>query len=149
MPSRCLCQIPRSAARMGAAEFRRAFEENPHFHRTLPRFTLALLNLIAQAATCNRAHAIEERCVRWLLLTHDRVNGTNQFPLTQEFLATMLGARRASVSVAQAILQRTGLIRYTRGSITILDREGLEAATCPCYRIIRSEFDRLLSGSSG
>jgi Mn-dependent DtxR family transcriptional regulator len=77
-------------------------------------------------------------------MTHDRVNGDKHFPLTQEFLARMLGVRRASVSVAQAMLQRAGLIRYTRGTISVLDRAGLEAASCGCYRIIRADHDRLL-----
>lgn len=144
MPSHCLCQIPGFASRMDIEAFRSAQEENPVFRTLLLRFTLALLNLIAQGATCNRSHPIEERCARWLLLTHDRVNGTPHFPLTQEFLAQMLGVRRASVSVAQALLQRAGLIRYTRGAITVLDREGLEAASCSCYQVIRNEFDRLL-----
>ena len=92
---------------------------------------------------CVALHSIPERCSRWLLLTHDRV-GDREFPLTQEFLAQMLGVRRASVSVAAGALQHAGLISYARGRVTILDREGLENAACECYGIIHSEFERLL-----
>lgn len=144
MPTQCICQIPGAASRMGSGAFRDAQDANPVFRALLLRYTLALLNQVAQSASCNRAHSIDERCARWLLMTHDRVNGAKHFPLTQEFLAQMLGVRRASVSVAQAILQRAGLIRYTRGSISVLDREGLEAASCPCYGIIRTGYNRLL-----
>ena len=89
-------------------------------------------------------HAVNERCARWLLMTHDRVGLAEQFPMTQEFLATMLGVRRATVTVAAGLLQRAGFIRYTRGKITIVDREGLEAASCECYAAVREELDRLL-----
>ncbi|WP_207541144.1 Crp/Fnr family transcriptional regulator [Sabulicella rubraurantiaca] len=144
MPSMAFAQIPVTASRMEAGAFRAALGVNPSFHALLLRYTMALLNQVAQNAACNRAHPIEERCARWLLMTHDRVNGDRHFPLTQEFLAQMLGVRRASVSVAEAMLQKAGLIRYTRGTMTVLDREGLEAASCPCYGVLRAEFDRLL-----
>jgi CRP-like cAMP-binding protein len=98
----------------------------------------------AQSAACNRAHPIDQRCARWLLMTHDRV-GNDRFPLTQEFLAQMLGVRRQSVNTAASILQRAGYISYRRGMITVNDREGLESASCECYRIIRTEFDRLFA----
>jgi CRP-like cAMP-binding protein len=146
MPSRAIVQIPGSALRVSAEAFKGALRRNPAFHASLLRYTMALINQIAQNAACNRAHPIEERCARWLLMTHDRVNGSDHFPLTQDFLAQMLGVRRAGVSVAQAILQKAGLIRYTRGTIYILDRPGLEAASCVCYRIIRAEFDQLFPG---
>jgi len=144
MPTRCFTQIPGTASRMEAGAFREAQGANPTFRALLLRHTMALLNQIAQSAACNRAHPIEERCARWLLMTHDRVNGGKHFPLTQDLMAQMLGVRRASVSVAQAMLQKAGLIRYTRGTINVLDREGLEAASCPCYGIVRAEYDRLL-----
>ena len=144
MPSMAFAQIPVVASRMEAGAFRAALGANPAFHALLLRYTMALLNQTAQNAACNRAHPIEERCARWLLMTHDRVNRDRHFPLTQEFLVQMLGVRRASVSVAQAMLQKAGLIRYARGTISILDREGLEAAACPCYGVLRAEFDRLL-----
>lgn len=144
MPSMAFAQIPGAASRMEAGAFRAALDANPAFRALLLRYAMALLNQIAQSAACNRAHPIEERCARWLLMTHDRVNGDRSFTLTQEFLAQMLGVRRASVSVAEAMLQKAGLIRYTPSTMTILDREGLEAASCPCYGVIRAEFDRLL-----
>ena len=91
----------------------------------------------------NRRHEIVQRCSRWLLMTHDRVNG-DEFALTHEFLSKMLGVRRAGVSVAAGILQRARVIKYSRGRVTIIDREGLEGISCECYRIVREEFDRLL-----
>jgi CRP-like cAMP-binding protein len=97
---------------------------------------------MAQGLVCNRVHSIAQRCARWLL-THDRVD-VDQFPLTQEFLALMLGVHRAGVSVVAGKRQKAGLIRYSRGVITILDRVGLEAAACECYRIIEAEYRRLL-----
>jgi CRP-like cAMP-binding protein len=107
------------------------------------RDTLALFTQTAQAAFCNRTHPMTERCARWLLLTDDRVAGPD-FPLTHEFLAQMLGVRRATVSEAMAALQEAGLITYARGIVRIVDRPGLEAASCACYRIIRDEYRRLI-----
>src|SRR5262249_10911292 len=111
----------------------------------LYRYVGALIVQMAQSAACNRLHTIEKRAARWLLMTHDRVTA-DTFPLTQDFLAHMLGVRRAGVNVAAGILQRTGLIRYNRGIVTIVDRAGLEKASCGCYGIIRQEFDRLPGG---
>jgi CRP-like cAMP-binding protein len=110
----------------------------------LLRYSQPLMGQIAQGAGCNRLHPIEARCARWLLSTHDRVAG-DTFPLTQDFLALMLGVRRAGVSVAQHALQQDGLIGYSRGEITILDRAGLEGVSCECYGVIRERFDRLLA----
>lgn len=101
------------------------------------------MNQIAQTAACNRTHAIEERCTRWLLMTQNWVCA-DQFQLTQEFLAQMLGVRRPSVSIAAGILAKAGLISYVRGRMTIIDRKALEAAACDCYRIIAEEFRRLV-----
>ena len=109
----------------------------------LLRYTQALITQISQTAVCNRLHAIEQRLCRWLLLTRDRVP-TDQVQMTQEFLAHMLGVRREGVTVAAQHLQEAGLIRYSRGHITILDRPGLEATTCECYQVVRDEFTRLL-----
>jgi CRP-like cAMP-binding protein len=95
------------------------------------------------SAACNALHHLNERCARWLLATHDRVD-TDGFDLTHELLATMLGVTRPSVSSAAKTLQAAGLITYRRGSITVVDREGLEEASCPCYRLIRSEYSRLV-----
>jgi CRP-like cAMP-binding protein len=108
------------------------------------RYTQALMSQLSQTVACNRLHSVEERFCRWLLMCHDRV-GTDEFFLTQELLSQMLGVRRASVSVVAAILQKAGFIRYSRGRIQIRDRQGLEAASCECYRVVKEEFDRLLN----
>ena len=104
-------------------------------------YSQLLMGQIAQGSGCNRVHPIEGRCARWLLSTHDRVAG-DEFPLTQDFMALMLGVRRAGVSVAQHALQQDGLISYTRGQVTILDRAGLEEIACECYAVIRQRFER-------
>ena len=95
-------------------------------------------------AACNRLHPMEERCARWLLQTHDRVR-SDDVPMTHEFLSQMVEVRRATVTVAAGMLQQAGLIRYSRGVVTVLDRPGLEAASCECYRLIQTRFDRLLT----
>jgi CRP-like cAMP-binding protein len=138
-------QIQGAGLRMTAADLQRALPWTPVLHKLLLRYTMALLNQIAQGAACNRLHEVQERCARWLLQTHDRVDG-DSFPMTQEFLSQMLGVHRPTVSVAAAMLQKAGLIDYMRGQITVADRKGLEAASCSCYRIIREEYDRLLNG---
>ena len=107
------------------------------------RYALTLVTQIAQGSACNRLHPVEARCARWLLMTHDRVDG-DVFPLTHEFLAAMLGVTRPSVSIAAGMLAKAGLIRYMRGVIEVLDRTGLEAASCECYGIIAGEFQRLV-----
>jgi CRP-like cAMP-binding protein len=111
-------------------------------HDLLHRYTQAMMTFIGQNVACNRLHSADERTARWLAHTHDRVNA-DSFPITQEFLALMLGVRRATVSVSARILQRAGLIRYSRGRMTIVDREGLHAAACDCYGVIRRAFDQL------
>ena len=103
----------------------------------------AFFNQIAQSAACNHFHSLEQRCARWLLMTHDRM-GSDAFMLTQEFLAMMLGVQRTGVSTAAGALQRAGLIRYNRGNVTIQNRGGLERRSCECYGISKREFDRLL-----
>jgi CRP-like cAMP-binding protein len=143
MPGRCFSQIPGEALRMPADRFRDAVRRNGAFAAVLHRYVQALFNQVAQTAACNRVHPIEERCARWLLMTHDRA-GADRFPLTHEFLSQMLGVRRATVTVVAGMLQRAGLINYRRGVVTVADRPGLEAASCECYRFIRDEFDRLL-----
>ena len=144
-PSRTLVQVAGEMARLKADKFRELAEKSPGFRKFLNRYTLAFLAQVSQTATCNRAHTIDERCARWLLMTHDRVT-SETFNLTHEFLAFMLGVRRAGVTVAAGILQKAGLITYKRGNITVLDRNGLEAASCECYGIVRKEFERLLDG---
>ena len=143
MPSRAFGQVAGEALRIEAAAFRAEIKRNGPLVRVLNRYTQALFNQVAQTTACNRVHLLEQRCARWLLQTHDRV-GSDQFSLTQEFLAQMLGVRRPGVSAAAGLLQKAGLIRYARGRITVLDRSGLESASCECYRVIKREFDRLL-----
>jgi CRP-like cAMP-binding protein len=142
-PDTCFCQVPGQAARIEAGALKEALRASPALHGLLLRYTQALLSQIAQGAACNRMHPVEERCARWLLMTHDRVSA-DHFVLTQEFLGQMLGVRRPSVSVAASMLQKAGLIRYARGLVVVTDRAGLEAAACGCYGVIKSEYDRLL-----
>ena len=99
----------------------------------------ALHAQVAQTAACNGHHAVDERLARWLLMAHDRAEGA-EFPMTQEFMAMMLGVRRAGVSVAAAVLQRAGAIGYRHGHVTVLDRAGLEGASCECYGAVRRQF---------
>src|SRR5581483_1886258 len=118
-------QVPGSATRIRADRFRQVIADFPDVRDLLLRYTVALMGQMAQGAACNRSHPVDERCARWLLMTHDRVE-TDSFPLTQEFLAQMLGVRRPSVSIAAGMLQKSGLIQYVRGVITIVNRDGLE-----------------------
>jgi CRP-like cAMP-binding protein len=141
-PDEVICQVAGPAARMTSGHFRSAVERSPALHTQLHHYTLALMGQLTRTAGCNRVHPIEERCARWLLMTADRV-GANEFPLTQEFLAIMLGVRRPSVTVAAGLLQEAGLIRYRRGKITIVDRQRLEQAACEDYRLTRDIYKRL------
>jgi CRP-like cAMP-binding protein len=140
---RTLAQVPGPAVRMTANAFRAALGQDGDLATVLRRYTQALMAQMSQSIGCIPRHPIEERCARWLLRTHDLV-GADEFVLTQDFLSRMLGVRRASVTVAAGMLQQAGLIRYHRGRITILDREGLESASCECYRVIVSTSRRLL-----
>ncbi len=140
--SRLLIQVPGVAMRMESDRFREHVEEIAGLRALLGYYAIALFALVAQSAACNRMHPIVQRCARWLLMTHDRVDAA-VFPMTHNFLAEMLGVRRPSVSVAAEALQESGLIVYHRGRVTVLDRAGLEAASCECYRLVRERFDRL------
>lgn len=140
---RAIVQVPGEALMMKASTFKKLLKDAPKLQNVLMRYTVAVLNQVAQSAACNRVHTVDERCARWLLMTHDRVKA-DTFSLTQEFLAQMLGVHRPTVSVAAAMLQKAGLIRYVRGVITVQDRKGLENASCGCYRAISKEYDRLL-----
>ena len=142
-PGNAFCQIPGDALRLRAGRFREELDRRPVIRRILLRYTQSFINQISQNAACNRLHSIEERCARWLLMTHDRV-GVDQYLLTQEFLAQMLGVRRAGVSVVATRFQKEGFIRYGRGLLTIVNRRGLENAACACYEIMRREFRRPL-----
>lgn len=146
-PHKAFIQVPGQAARIEADAFRHVIGRCPALNRLLLRYALALMNQMAQNAACNRVHSVEERCARWLLMTQDRVHSP-AFPLTQEFLGQMLGVRRPTVSMAVGMLSKAGLIAYLRGHVTVLDRPGLEAASCECYRVIADEFERLV-GAAG
>jgi CRP-like cAMP-binding protein len=133
---RALVQAGGTAMRMDAARFRKEFRKSTQLQSELYRFIHAQLVQARQTAACNRFHVVEARLARWLLMTRDRLR-SDQFRLTQDFLADMLGVRRVGVSIAAGALQKRKLISYSRGKITILDRKGLEAASCGCYEIVR------------
>ncbi len=137
------CQVAGDAYRIDVGAFRRLCDANPEFRAIAERFLSAQLDVMAQAIACNRLHYVSERCARWLLMTCDRV-GRADFPLTHEALATMLGVRRAGVSIAAAALQQAGFIRYVRGKFTVLDRVGLETASCECYSANNEALSRRL-----
>jgi len=138
-------QIPGEALRMPTPALQEAVAQGGALARLLRRYTQALFIQIAQGSACNRSHTIDQRLARWLLATHDRVEGP-EFPLTQEFMAQMLGVQRPSVNLAAQMLQHAGLIHYSRGRISVLNREVLEATACECYAAIRGEYERLLEG---
>ena len=140
---RCVVHGAGRAWRMPAAEFRTALESIPGLRRVIDRYLCVLLAQFAQLAACSRFHLVEERLARWLLMTGDRVDGEH-LHLTHALLASMLGVRRSGVSTAAAALQGRGLIDYSRGDITILDRPGLEAASCECYRASVSTYARTM-----
>jgi CRP-like cAMP-binding protein len=143
IPGEAFCQVAGQALRVPAEVLRQEAAVGGPLHTLVQRYTQAHIYQIARSAACNRVHSIDERCARWLLITHDQV-GVDHFPLTQQFLALMLGVRRAGVNAAASILQRAGYIRYGRGVITVTDRPGLESAACSCYRVVRDELARLL-----
>lgn len=139
-------QVPGRSLTMRADRFADfiAGAEDGALHRVLHRYTQALMSMIARAVACNALHSVQQRACRWLLTTHDRIDG-DEFLLTQEFLGQMLGVTRASVNEVARELQAQEAIDYTRGRITMLDRPKLEARTCECYAVVRDEFDRLLA----
>jgi CRP-like cAMP-binding protein len=138
---RALVQGAGSALRIAAVPFRVEFARNPALQQALFRYTYALMAQISQTAACNRFHAAEARLARWLLMTRDRVN-SDEFPLTHEFLAHMLGVRREGVTEAASALRQRKLIDYSRGKIQILDATRLMAASCSCYQIVKAVFER-------
>ncbi|HKT36053.1 MAG TPA: Crp/Fnr family transcriptional regulator [Nitrospira sp.] len=144
IPMRAFTQVPGEALMMSVKDFKAEIND-PHSKLSpiLYRYTQALFNQVAQHAACNATHQIRQRCARWLLMTHDRV-GMDEFQLTQDFLSQMLGVRRAGVSVAAADLQKDKLITYRRGVVKILDRKGLEKASCDHYGIVKAEYERLM-----
>ncbi len=141
-PNRAVVQIAGGAIGMPAQVLQEEFKRGSSLQLLLLRYTQALITQISQTAVCNRLHSLQQRLSRWLLLCLDRV-GSNDLHMTQEFISNMLGGRRESVTVAAGRLQDAGLITYSRGHITVLDRPGLEATACECYRVVQNEFERL------
>jgi CRP-like cAMP-binding protein len=142
-PSRAVVQSAGHAFRLKAALLKNEFGRfGPTMHLLL-RYTQALITQMAQTAVCNRHHSVDQQLCRWLLLSLDRLQ-TNELSMTQELIANMLGVRREGVTEAAGKLQGAGLISYQRGRITVLDRPGLEARSCECYQVVKTEFDRLL-----
>jgi CRP-like cAMP-binding protein len=143
---RYVVPMPTMMLAIEASRFRSALRESSEFRAACEAYAQAFLREALQNAACNSVHMVEERCARWLLRSHDRNEG-DTLTLTQEYLAEMLGVCRSTVTLAAGVLQRAGLIRYRRGAIRVLDRPGLEAAACECYRLIRDQYDRLLPGT--
>jgi CRP-like cAMP-binding protein len=133
------CQVPGNAVVISADLFAQLMQKDIEFRRRLDRYLQAYINLLGQLAACNRLHSLYERCARWILMTQDRVR-SDTIPLTQEFLGMMLGSRRSGVTIAASTLKVAGLIRYAHGSITVLDRSGLEGAACECYALAQEQF---------
>ena len=141
-------QIADGGVRMETERFKAELNQGGALQRLLLQYTQALLTQVSQTAACNRLHTVEERLARWLLTVSDRME-SDQFLLTQEFIAQMLGTRRSGVTVAAGTLSQAGMIRYTRGKITIIDRQSLESTSCECYQIVKDEFVRLLGTKQG
>jgi CRP-like cAMP-binding protein len=142
-PTSVYVQVPGVGLAMKASLFEKELMRSAATRILMLRYAHAFFNQVAQSAACNRFHRLQQRCCRWLLMTHDRMHA-DEFLLTQEFLAMMLGVQRTGVTTAAGALQRAGLIRYQRGNVTILDRQGLEKGSCECYGLSKAEFDRLL-----
>jgi len=143
-PTGVYVQVPGAGLRMKASVFSREMARSALMRTVMLHYAHAFFNQVAQSAACNQFHSLEQRCCRWLLMTHDRMH-SDEFLLTQEFLAMMLGVQRTGVTAAAGALQRAGFIRYRRGNVTIIDRRGLLERSCECYGISKREFDRLLS----
>ena len=142
-PNRQVVQVPGESLRMEAQDLRAETSRDSPLRHLLVRYNTAFLKQISQAVACNGLHNVQQRCCRWVLMTHDRAQ-SDEFLLTHEFLSHMLGVRRMSVTDVLKPLRDAGLIRNQRGRITVLDRPGLEAAVCECYRTVQDTFDRLL-----
>jgi CRP-like cAMP-binding protein len=141
--SRAIVQVPSVGLRMTAERLKAETSRDTPLRRILLLYNGVFLFQVSQGVACNGLHSVQRRCCRWLLMTHDRV-GANEFPITHEFLSQMLGVRRPSITEVLRPLQKDGLISYRRGKMTILDRAGLEATSCECYRLVVQEYQRLL-----
>lgn len=141
--SRAIVQSAGEAVRMKPDFLREEFSRGGLFQNLLLRYTQSLMTQISQTAVCNRLHTVEQQLCRWLLINHDQLP-TNDLIMTHELMANMLGVRREGVSVAAAHLQERGYIKYSRGTVNILDRKGLESVACECYEVVSNEYDRLL-----
>lgn len=142
-PSRAIVQSAGGAYRLLGQRLKDEFNRHGDMQQLMLRYTQALITQMAQTAVCNRHHSIDQQLCRWLLLSLDRLP-TNRLSMTQELIANMLGVRREGVTEAAGKLQKAGLITYSRGTITVIDRAGLEARVCECYEVVRKEFERLL-----
>src|SRR4051812_27656103 len=142
-PSRAVVQSAGEGYRLKAAVLKEEFERGSQLQHLLLRFTQALITQMTQTAVCNRHHTVHQQLCRWLLLSLDRLPG-NELVMTQELIANMLGVRREGVTEAAGRLQAEGLIEYSRGRITVVDRDQLEAHVCECYSVVKKEYDRLL-----
>jgi CRP-like cAMP-binding protein len=140
--NQAVVQVPGDAVRVTADAFKEAVGRDGPFHDLLHLYTYALLTQMSLSIACNRFHNVEKRFARWLLVIHDRVD-SDEFLLTQEYISRMLGAHRPHVTTAARALQKAGLIRYERGKLNILDRQGLERTSCGCYRDGKEKFDGL------
>lgn len=143
MPNRAVVQSAGYAYRLTGQVLKEEFNRAGELQHLLLRYTQALLTQMSQTAVCNRHHSVDQQLCRWLLLSLDRLP-SNELSMTQELIANMLGVRREGVTEAAGKLQRAGLIHYSRGRITVIDRPGLEARACECYQVVKTEFDRLL-----
>jgi len=143
-PSRAVVQSAGQAYQLSAKLIKEEFNRSHAVMHLLLRYTQALITQMAQTAVCNRHHSLDQQLCRWLLLSMDRLRG-NELVMTQELIANMLGVRREGVTESALKLQRAGLISYSRGHITVIDRAGLEKRTCECYAVVKKEYDRLLS----
>jgi CRP-like cAMP-binding protein len=142
-PTTVYVQVPGTGLRMNATDLRRELDRSSSMRAVMLHYTHAFFNQVAQSAACNHFHTLQQRCCRWILMTHDRMHA-DEFLLTQEFLAMMLGVQRTGVTIACRALKTAGCIRYVRGKLTVLDRRKLEKLSCECYRVSKGEFDRLL-----
>jgi CRP-like cAMP-binding protein len=137
-------QLPGVALKMNVTRCKEVFEQSPGFRREALHFASAFLAMNSQTSACNRLHSVEQRFARWLLMSADRFQSDN-LPLTQDYIATMLGVRRPGVTETAGEFQKSSLIAYRKGKITIIDREGLEEASCECYANDRRQFEELMS----